>query len=79
VVSVEDRQLFEACLVLKNSAQLQPILDWVKQRRESCRDALETQIDVDTIKKLQGEVQAYSKLLALVDDASKSLEKSRQS
>lgn len=79
MVSVEDRQLFEACIVLKNSAQLQPILGWLTQQRERCRDALETQIDVDMIKKLQGEVQAYSKLLALIDDASASLEKSRPS
>lgn len=75
MVSLEDRQLFEACLILKNSIQLKPILDWVEQGRESCRDALETQIDVETIKRLQGEVQAYSKFLKLVDDASAHLER----
>lgn len=70
MLSADDKRLYEACVILKNSEQLKPILKWFMVERARCMEALETQPDSNLVRTLQGESQAYKKFLNLVDDAS---------
>jgi len=61
--------LLEACFIIKNTGKLHLFYDFLEESRESCRERLETQQDTNLIKQLQGEAQAYKKLLNLFDEA----------
>lgn len=65
-------QLKEAARLIFNSPQTKPFLEYLKEERERCRDLLETsQHNADALRTLQGESQAYKRLLETLEQLAK--------
>lgn len=74
----DDKRLFEACLQINNIDHLKPFVLWVQQNRERCQERLETQSDYGLIRQIQGEAQAYKKVLELMESAQTALRKDKR-
>lgn len=64
-------KLNEALVHIAKSGVTQEYVNWLKENRERCRDMLETQLDSDKVKAIQGESSAYKRILEALEDASK--------
>lgn len=61
-----------ACVLVHNSPQTKPLLEHLQQERERCRELLESSLHpLDSIRALQGEAQAYKKILETIERLSK--------
>ena len=69
---VEADAFKESARLIYNSQQTKPFVDFLRAEREQCRDMLETCLQpVDVIRALQGEAQAYKKILETLEALAK--------
>lgn len=66
---MNEKHLQDALLTIRNSESLKPFIEFLQENRERCRNALETQPNVELLKTLQGEAQAFKSILEAIEDA----------
>lgn len=62
---MNERNLYEGLIRLKNDPAFSPVVEWIKGLREESRSRLETQVENVAVE--QGKAQAYKKILDAIE------------
>lgn len=71
------KELIELLILIRNTNQFKPLVDWLASERETVRKVLETNLDEVMLRQAQGKAQALSRILAAIEESPKYLEKTR--
>lgn len=72
---MKERPLFENLVRIRNAPEFEPLRKWLNTKREEARDRLSTLPDEVSFRREQGVAQAYTEILAMIEDSHKFLEK----
>lgn len=67
-----------AALLVRNTKELEPFVEWLHQQKAAAVDRLVFQLDGKAMRNAQGRVQAFNEVLNLIEDAPKRLDKAAQ-
>lgn len=72
---MKDRTLFENLVRIRNAPDMAAFKQWLNTQHEESRDRLSNLPDEANFRKEQGVAQTYAKILAMIEDSPKLLEK----